>query len=200
MTELQEDNYVKVSPDNTTADLSISDNFTPLRDLESAKEKKALDTNVYYGLIGCICSMLSLIIGCGIISMPYAASIVKSIWTFLSVNVVCVLLILVSTMIYIQVRQTVIQTHFSSSGQNVNISISDISYILLGRSSILLFNLFMGLALFGVNVLFYLFFTQTAMSVFIDSSAETTEAQLIMTKCFIIIALSLVITPLVIKR
>ena len=159
------------------------------------------DTNVYYGLVGCICSMLSLIIGCGIISMPYSASIVNSMWVFISVNIICILLILVSAMIYIQVRQTVIQTHFQSSGQNVTISVSDISYILLGRSSILIFNMFMGLALFGVNVLFYLFFTQTAMSVFVDASEDgNNETNLFMTKCFIIIALSLVIAPSVIKR
>ena len=104
-------------------------------------------------------------------------------------------------MIYIQVRQTVIQTHFQSSGQNVTISVSDISYILLGRSSILIFNMFMGLALFGVNVLFYLFFTQSAMSVFVDASEDgNNETNLFMTKCFIIIALSLVIAPSVIKR
>ena len=64
----------------------------------------------------------------------------------------------------------------------------------------MIFNSFMGFAIFGVNVLFYLFFTQTAMSVFIDRNDEKTESELVMIKCFIIISLSIVISPLVIKR
>ena len=71
-----------------------------------------LDTNVYYGLVGCISSMLSLIIGVGIISMPYSASIVKSMWVFVPIHIICISLILVSAMIYIKVRKTVIQTYF----------------------------------------------------------------------------------------
>ena len=90
------------------------DDFTAATETEGE-----VDTNTYYGLFGCICSMLCLIIGCGIISMPYSASIVNSIWISIMVNIVCVALILVAAMIYIKVRENIIELYFQESGSKV---------------------------------------------------------------------------------
>lgn len=108
------DDFLRLTPVQSTEDNYSMDGFTPATDVESPDHLlEPSDTNVYYGLTGCVCSMLSLIIGCGIISMPYSASIVNSVWVFMAINIFCILLILASAMIYIHVRESVLKTHFS---------------------------------------------------------------------------------------
>jgi hypothetical protein len=175
------------------------DNYTAATVAESSDLQES-DKNVYYGLTGCICSMLSLIIGCGIISMPYSASIVDSIWVSILVNLVSIILMLIAAMIYLKVRDNIIELYFSQSGSKVTISISDISYLILGRSSILVFNGFIGFAIFGINVLFYLFFTQTTLSVFFVESQIESPNQLLLMKCMVISGLTIVLAPAVLKR
>ena len=111
-----EDNFLKLSQEPTPRsilDKAMSDDyFTASTNIESPNKQSEVDTNVYYGLTGCICSMLCLIIGCGIISMPYSAAIVNSIWISLAVNLLSVALILVAAMIYLKVRENIIFLYF----------------------------------------------------------------------------------------
>ena len=110
-----EDNFLKLSQEMSPSkilDKAMSDDYFTATTINES-------TNVYYGLTGCICSMLCLIIGCGIISMPYSAAIVNSIWISLAVNMLSVVLILVAAMIYLKVRENIIFLYFQESGSNV---------------------------------------------------------------------------------
>lgn len=53
-------------------------------------------------------------------------------------------------------------------------SFSDICFILFGRAGIIIFNIIMGLGMIGVCVLFYLFFTMTALTL-LESTQGTAE-------------------------
>jgi hypothetical protein len=51
---------------------------------------------IHYGIAGCTMSMLSTIIGVGIISIPYAASITGSMSIFVMTNIFCVVIMSVA--------------------------------------------------------------------------------------------------------
>lgn len=127
------------------------------------------DKTVYYNLTGCVLSMLSTIIGSGIVSIPYSASSVRSITLTAFSNLMCAGLMLLSAQILLTVRQLVSKVYQESVG---HLSISDLSYLLFGRFSVLLVNGFIGFALFGINVLFVLFFEQITISFFIDKNEQ----------------------------
>lgn len=69
------------------------------------------DKTVYYNLTGCILSMLSTIIGSGIVSIPYSASSVRSITLTAFSNLLCAGLMLLSAQILLTVRQLVAKVY-----------------------------------------------------------------------------------------
>jgi hypothetical protein len=72
-------------------------------------------------------------------------------------------------------------------------TLSQITNLLFGHRCVLFFNAFIGFALFGINVLFILFFTQTALSLFV-------EEDVFWYKMMIISALFISMAPVVMKR
>ena len=56
-----------------------------------------------------------------------------------------------------------------------SLSISDICYVLYGRSSIFLVNSSLFISILGFNVMFFLFIAQTILSLFIDVSFKDAE-------------------------
>jgi amino acid permease len=101
-------------------------------------------------------SILSSIIGCGLISIPYAANL-TGMSIFLLTNTSCILFMAIAAAMFLRVRENMLK--LNSDNNMREISISQITSHLLGRSSVLFYNVFVGFALFGVNVLFFLFFT-----------------------------------------
>ena len=78
---------------------------------------------------------------------------------------------LTASRMLLKVRDNIFELYFQNVPEENRraVSISDLSFILFGRTSVLFVNGFIGIALFGVNILFFLFFAQTTMSIFIDT-------------------------------
>ena len=70
---------------------------------------------------------------------------------------------------------------------------------MFGRFSVLLVNGFIGFALFGINVLFVLFFEQITITFFIDKNEEN-YSHAFFYKTVIIIGLCLLMLPVSLKR
>ena len=165
---LEVDDEFQKQNDPTTVVLDMPDSSEgEFKKLYSGGEIE--DKTVYYNLTGCILSMLSTIIGSGIVSIPYSASSVRSITLTAFSNLMCGALMLLSAQILLTVRQLVSKVYKESVS---HLSISDLSYLLFGRFSVLLVNGFIGFALFGINVLFVLFFEQITISFFIDKNKQ----------------------------
>ena len=73
--------------------------------------------------------------------------------------------------------------------------ISDLSFLYFGRTGIFIANICIGVGLFAMSSLFYIFFAQTFLSLFVIEEEFYETA-----KVFTIIGLTLLETPVTLKR
>lgn len=148
--------------------------------------------------------------------MPYSVKIVGSMTIGLASNIVCALVVLLSTLVYLMVRNNMQKLYFDKEHQQQEtnnaddiiedttnegshsegikqLSISDICYILYGRSSIFMVNICLFISILGFNVMFFLFIAQTVLSLFIDVNikGEELEKRTSIYKVLIIFAVTL---------
>ena len=134
---------------------------------------------VYYGFIGCTLSVVSTILGSGIIALPYALRLADSMQTFFWLNVLSVGILLASVKIMLMIR-TNVQNGFKFKASEVRtiesdnefkpshesneeneepqVHVSDLSYLFFGRIGIYLANICIGLGMYAMSTLFYIFF------------------------------------------
>ena len=71
-----------------------------------------------------------------------------------------------ASIIFLRVRTNILNQHFDGD-EKQSISISEMTGLLFGKTAVLVYNGFTGFAIFGINVLFFLFFIQTASSLYV---------------------------------
>ena len=192
-------------------------------------EKAGKPEIVYYGIVGCTLSLISCIIGSGIVAMPYSVRLTQSLPIFMGMNLVTAVLLLMTSKMLLEVSSNVkelfsadkksMQQNLSNDTEGVNtnaaedddeyqqkadqedgapqVQLSDLSYLFMGRTGIFMVSGFMSMGLFGICVLFYLFFAQTLLSIFPIEKGSTTY---FWSKAGIIITLVLAQFPVALKR
>ena len=189
------------------------------------KDGASQSAAVYLDFTGTVQTLLCSIIGFGIISLPYSVKIVGSMAVSITTNMTCASIMLLSTLVYLMVRTNVQKLYFGQGQQDTNnnnalietqtnndteasgdgvkqLSISDICYILFGRSSIFLVNACLFISVLGFNVMFFLFIAQTILSLFFDVNFQDVEHErrIYFYKVLIIVMLTLVQLPITLKR
>ena len=90
--------------DNFEKQVILTDRTDEERSGDFQEQAEGAPEAIHYGIVGCTMSMLSTIIGVGIISIPYAASITGSMSIFAMTNMFCVLIMLGATAMLLRAR------------------------------------------------------------------------------------------------
>lgn len=138
-------------------------------------------------VFGTALAIISTIMGGGIVSIPYAFA-VAGLKVGISVQVVVVLAIFVSCILYLRTR-TILRC---------NTQFSIIANECLGSVSGVVLNTLLVFAVFGILALYMILFSKIAISLL--TTSNTPEDSLLFSKAFYIIILSLMISPIVIRK
>ena len=95
---MKDDNFEKQDP------LILTDRTVNSDSGDFSKLNQEKPAAIHYGIAGCTMSMLSTIIGCGIISLPYAASITGSMSIFVATNIFCVIIMSIAAAMLLRAR------------------------------------------------------------------------------------------------
>lgn len=105
-------------------------------------------------MFGVAISIVSTIIGGGIVSVPYAMT-AAGLLNGVIINVVILSLVMFTTHLYLKARDIL--------GYD---SISELSYICFGRSSVFIINILIAFVIFGILTLYLILFSRISISLF----------------------------------
>ena len=186
--------------------------------------RMVVEKPVYYGLFGCTFSIVLTAVGPGLISIPYAANVLNSFQLTLALNAFCVCVMASGAECLIRVRKNIhtifLRNRHAQLSQLVTterqlkalendhfqypkFSLSDLSFLLFGKNSLLMTNLFLALALIGFMLLFFEFLEYTIIGLVFNP--EELKGDNNLTKRFqirfiVVAAIVLSQIPIVLKR
>ena len=143
-------------------------------------------------VVGAALSIISTIIGGGIISIPYAMTAV-GFKTGILIHVIMIILMMFCTHLYISARDYL---KFDT--------ISELCFMCFGRSSVFMINALVAFVIFGILTLYMLLFTKISLSLVTPLLSTSPDASLIVyimeSKITYILALTLFLLPVLLKR
>ena len=131
-------------------------------------------------------SIVSTVMGCGIVSVPYSYA-TAGFTIGLSVQVVVVCALFVSVHYYLEAKRIM----------NCETTFSGLAYACLGSSSGIVLNLLIAIAIFGILTLYMILFSRIAISIF---GNDEDEGGFFNSKMFYVIILGLVQLPIITRR